>query len=280
MKQCQKLIYPHVTEDDIEFAYKHAGGVARLAFDNNLLAENMDSMKERANDVRLKNLQRAVNACMSSILSTKAVGDRLLSIHPRDGYDVVWASTDAKDMAMATLNEKQVNMAEAFMLSNVLSGAETGILFEHLAHHYLREEHDDLRRYISGGDDVDTFEFSFNSKEDFEGTRVLTPTALRKNRSYKSTKENFKAIDALGECNDVLYLFQMKISGAKFPVPLLTNDKLLAKWGKPRGKPRIENTWGQSGGYRKCIYVYVVLNVGSEGSENFYKVVEKAKKHI
>ena len=130
-----------------------------------------------------------------------------------------------------------------------------------------------MRRYILGGDDVDTFKLSFDSAGDFEGTRDLIPTTLRKSRYYKPKKKNFEAIDALGECDDVLYIFQMKISGAKFPVPLLANEKLLAKWGKPR----IENMSGQIGGYRKCVYVYVVPDVGWENSENFYKVVKMAE---
>ena len=33
LKQCRKLIHPHVPEDDVEFAYEKVGGVARQAFD-------------------------------------------------------------------------------------------------------------------------------------------------------------------------------------------------------------------------------------------------------
>ena len=278
LKQCRELIYPHVPEDDVEFAHEKVGGVARLAFDKKLLTVHMGSLKQRTKDVRLEDLQMAVDGCNSpSILSTKAVGDKLLSIHPQDGYevyDIFWASNDARDLAMATLEEKKENMVEAFMLSDKLTGAEAGVIFERLAHKYLEQERD-VRRYILGGDDVDTFKLSFDSAEDFEGTRDLIPTTLRKSRYYKPKKKNFEAIDALGECDDVLYIFQMKISGAKFPVPLLANEKLLAKWGKPR----IENMSGQIGGYRKCVYVYVVPDVGWKNSENFDEVVKMAKKH-
>ena len=56
----------------------------------------------------------------------------------------------------------------------------------------------------------------------------LIPTTLGKNRYYKPKKQNFKVIETLGECDNVLYLFQMKKSAAKFPVFLLANDSLLA----------------------------------------------------
>ena len=132
LKQCRELIYPHVPEDDVEFAYEKVGGVARLAFDKELLTVHMGLLKQRTKEVRLEDLQMAVDGCNSpSILSTKAVGDKLFSIHPQDGYemfDIFWASTDARDLAMATLEEKKVNMAEAFMLSNKLTGAEEGVI--------------------------------------------------------------------------------------------------------------------------------------------------------
>ncbi|CAN0422487.1 unnamed protein product [Ascophyllum nodosum] len=131
LKQCRELIYPHVPEDDVEFAYEKVGGVARLAFDKELLTVHIGSLKQRTKEVRLEDLQMAVDGCNSpSILSTKAVGDKFFSIHPRDGYevfDVFWASSDAQDLAMATLKEKNVNMAEALILSNKLTGAENGL---------------------------------------------------------------------------------------------------------------------------------------------------------
>ena len=281
LKQCRKLIFPHVPEDDVEFAYKHVGGAARQAFDKCCLTSEMERMRERVDNIRLEDLEKAVNACNSRFLITKMVGDTLLSIIPRDGYrsyDLMWASPNAMDMAMKALEEKQVNMADALLLANFLKpGAATegeiGIFFERRAHAHLLYGRDDLRRYILGGDDVDSFSFRFYySIKEFDGTGDLIPTTLEKKRYYKSTKKNVEAIDALGDIDDVLYIFQMKTSGAKFPVPLLTDEKLLAKWGKPR----IENMWGEIGGYRKCVYVYVVPDVGSE---NFDKVVEEAKNH-
>ncbi|CAN0332972.1 unnamed protein product, partial [Ascophyllum nodosum] len=61
LKQCRELIYPHVPEDDVEFAHKKVGGVARLAFDKKLLTVHMGSLKQRTKDVRLEDLQMAVD---------------------------------------------------------------------------------------------------------------------------------------------------------------------------------------------------------------------------
>ncbi|CAN0062201.1 unnamed protein product, partial [Ascophyllum nodosum] len=65
LKQCRELIYPHVPEDDVEFAYEKVGGVARQAFDKKWLAVHMFWLKQRTKEVRLEDLQMAVDGCNS-----------------------------------------------------------------------------------------------------------------------------------------------------------------------------------------------------------------------
>ncbi|CAM9617120.1 unnamed protein product [Pylaiella littoralis] len=237
LMECRRLIFPEISEHEVQRRFDIVGGVARVVFGKVDFERYTQAMIDKAKRESVKSLPLLV-ANAGSDFSNQDWGDKLLHLKPwppscsvSNVKNVTFASDFAAEVVGHALDAQGTRILPAIMASGfqdentkrLVTGSVRGQLFEHFAHKEIAGSTD------GGGTDGRTFgmkifgnnstrtksTFQFSEREAFKGTRI--PGMLRPGVYYKPRNQNFPAIDGLGidKGGDTLFFFQMKVADAE-----------------------------------------------------------------